>query len=176
MKSFYDLKNEIKKLSGSLLVIGEITNKKISPSDNSNFTDVFFLNSDKEANGKGTGTSTEDIGSDLHIRELHKCFPNGIDVVFCNYAEIREHVPSFIRESLRITKQKIYVVFKTKKEYKYIEKKYKRYKLECDYTEVDDDYILTVEINNSKISFLKKFYYYLIDKIEYLYNYISDNI
>ena len=168
-----DFVKEIENLSGSLLIIGKI-NFKVLP-EPTNIMEVFYLNSDTYINSNDE-TNCKNIASDIHLREIHKYFKDGIDNIYCNYEEIKDHFPSFFRESLRITKSNIYLVFKNKTDYKKIEKKYKRYNIECEYVSTDEYNVLIVKANDIMVSPFKETYYYIIDSLEKTYNYVIENV
>ena len=175
MNNFNDLKKEIKSLDGSLLLIGEFDNRNF-PLDNSrNIQEIFYLNGNAEG-ASDSEISTKNIASNMHLRELHKYFKDGVDNIYCNFDEINKHIPSFIRESLRITKKNIYIIFSNKNSYKKIEKKYKRYKINCNLYSFDNINIAVIEANDIIVPFFKESYYYIIDRIEATYNDISENI
>ena len=175
MKNLSDLKKELKTLDGSLLLIGSLDKKNFPLKELGNISEIFYLNcNDDEL--KNSNIPTQDIASNMHLRELHKYFKDGVDNIYCNFDEIKDHIPSFIRESLRVTKKKIYIVFKNKNNYKKIEKKYKRYNLDCNLYNLDKLNIAIIEANDVIIPLFKGIYYYIGDRVENIYNKISDNI
>ena len=178
MKNFKDLKNEIKSLEGSLLIIGIFSDKIFNLlENNSKVPDVYYLNSnDTNKSSRTDESNLKGVANNIHIKEIHKYFKDGIDNIFCNFDEIKEHVPSFIRESLRVTKKNIYINFSSEKDYKMIEKKYSRYGIKCELSSFEDYHIAKIEANDIIVHFPKETYYYIIDNCEKLYNYMSENI
>ena len=175
MKSFSELKKEINTLTGSLLLIGNFDDKKFPLTKGNNLSDIYYLNSNNFTDST-VDVSLKDIASNIHLKELHKYFKDGVDNIYCNYDEIKDYIPSFFRESLRITKKNIYIVFNNKKNYSKIEKKYKRYNINCTLYSFNECNIAIIEANDIMVNPIKEFYYYLLDKVESIYNYISENV
>ena len=178
MKNFKELKNEIKSLEGSILIIGVFEEKIFDLlENNSKIPDVYYLNDSSNHNSsKGYKDDLKGVANNIHIKELHKYFKDGVDNIFCNFDEIKDHIPSFIRESLRVTKKNIYINFLNENNYKFIEKKYSRYGLKCELSSFDDYHIAKIEANDIIVHFPKETYYYIKDNFEKFYDYVSDNI
>ena len=175
MGNFEILKKELKNLTGSILLIGKIEAKVFSIFDkNTNISETFYLNCFNETSEGNI--IDKSIADNISLKDLHKYFKDGVDNIYCNYEEIKNYLPSFIRESLRITKKKIYVFSKYKSNLNHLIKKYKRYNLNCTVYNFDNYDLLVVEANDIIVHFFKELYYYIIDNIEKIYNYISDNV
>ena len=173
MKEF---KDEINNLTGILLLIGDLNSKNFPFSNKkSKLTDVFYLNGNVD-DDFDDDFDTKNIASDISLKELHNYFKDGVDNIYCNFEEVKNHFPSFFRESLRITKKNIYLVLKNKKDFKKIEKKYKRYNINCRLYDFKKCNVMVIEANDIIVSPFKSAYHYIIDNIEKLYNYISDNV
>ena len=175
MKSFKDLKKEINNLTGDILLIGDLDLTNFPLTNKNKFADIYYLN-ENDNTFEDEDIETKNIASNIQLKELHKYFKDGIDNIYCNYNEIKSYMPSFFRESLRITKKKIYLILKNKNDFKKIEKKYKRYNLECNLYSFDECNLVIIESNDIIVNPLKEFYYYTLDNIEKAYNYISDNL
>ena len=178
MNNYKDFKNMLKALEGDILLIGKIDDKVFNLLDNnSKITDTYYLNCDVQHFKKQDYDNlSEDVASNINLKEMHKYFKDGIDNIYCNFDEIKKHIPSFIRESLRITKKNIYIVFNEKNDYQKIEKKYKRYGLKVEFNSFDNYNIAIIEANDIIIHFPKETFYYIKDSLEKIYNDISDSI
>ena len=97
-----------------------------------------------------------------------------MDNVFCNYEEIKNEIPSFVREILRVTKKNIYVFFKKKEDYTFLKDKFKRYNLKI--SENEEEQYFIIEANDIVVTQTKEIYYYFLDNLEKIYNKISDSI
>ncbi len=175
METFSDLKKEVNNLSGGILLIGDLNSKNFPISNKNKLTDIYYLNGDDD-DLDDEEIDTKDIASNIHLRELHKYFKEGIDNIYCNYLEVKSYFPSFFRESLRITKKNIYLVLKNKNDYKRLAKKYGRYNITCNLYSFKKCNIMVIEANDIIVNPFKEIYYYIIDSIEKAYNYISDQI
>ncbi len=177
MKNFNELKDEFKNFAGKILLIGKLNNNVYSLFDsNTKITETFYLNSSNFVETKEVDSNSKNIANNMNLKDLHKYFKEGVDNICCNYNEIKDYLPAFIRESLRITIKKIYIFFDNKKDFKIIEKKYKRYKLKIDFYSFDDYNLAIIETNDIMVGFFKEKYYYFLDSVENLYTYVSNNI
>jgi len=171
------LKEELEKLEGTLLIIGSLNEEIFSTLDsNKKIKETFYLCNSENSLDDDIEDNVGNVANNINLKELHKYFKNGVDNIYCNYDDIKNHIPAFIRESLRVTKKNIYIYFKYKNDYKKIAKKYKRYKLNCNFYSLDDFNVGVIEANDIIVHLPKETYYYFVDNIEKIYNYISDNI
>ncbi len=110
MKNFKELKNEIESLEGSILIIGAFKEEIFDLlENNSKIPDVYYLNDSSNHNYfEEYEDGLKGVANNIQVKEIHKYFKDGVDNIFCNFDEIKDHVPSFIRESLRVTKKNIY--------------------------------------------------------------------
>ena len=107
---------EIPKLEGSVLLIGDLLAIEEKIEKNTKITEVYCLNNNNNSLDTDSETS-ESINNDFNLKHLHEYLKNGVDNVFCNYEEIKNEIPSFVREILRVTKKNIYVFFTKKDDY-----------------------------------------------------------
>jgi len=177
MSNFKDLVKELQTLEGELLLIGNIEDKILELIDkNKKVTETYYLNHNSSDENKTDSSSLSDVANNIYIKELHKYFKDGVDNIYCDYSEIKAYIPSFIRESLRITKKNIYITFLKEENYNFIEKKYQRYGLNCNLYSYDECNVLVIEANDIIVHSPKETYYYVKDNIEKLYYDISESI
>lgn len=162
--------NILKKISGSIILIGSIDSKYLGD----DLTEVYYLNDKYSGSASSEAGNSIDISKSMFLKDLHKHFKNGIDNICANFDEIKNYVPAFLRESLKITKKDIYVIFKYKKDFEFLKKKFKRFNLEIEKYEFDKQLVMKVKV--SKTSGFKRNIYYITDSIQRWYNYISENI
>ena len=168
-----EVKKIIKSLEGDLLVIGNFESEFFDLlNKNKSIKETYYLNSNDKKNNYESDDSLASVANNMDLKELHKYFKKGIDNIYCNFNEIKNYIPAFIRESLRVTKKNIYIVFEKKTNFKKIEKKYKRYGLNCSF--VDNTAI--IEANDIIIHWPKETYYYIKDCLEKAYNDVSVNV
>ncbi len=164
---------EIPKLEGSILLIGDLLAIEEKIEKNTKITEVFCLNNNNNSLDTDSETS-ESINNDFNLKHLHEYLKNGVDNVFCNYEEIKNEIPSFVREILRVTKKNIYVFFTKKEDYTFLKDKFKRYNLEI--KENEEERYFVIEANDIVVTQTKEIYYYFLDNLEKIYNKISDSI
>ena len=157
-----------KELSGSVLIIGNIDESYLGK----NITEVYYMNSNDFKTNE-IDNNMLDVEKNIHLKNLHKCFKNGIDNICANYNEIKDYYPAFIRESLKITKKEIYIIFMNKNDYEFILKKFKKYNLEIEKQESD---YLVMKVKVNKTNYLVREFYYILNSLEKFYNYVSNNI
>ena len=164
---------EIPALEGSILLIGDLLVIEEKVEKNPKITEVYCLNN----NGYDSDTDSENsesINNDFNLKHLHEYLKKGVDNVFCNYEEIKNEIPSFVREILRVTKKNIYVFFTKKEDYDFLKNKFKRYNLEI--KENEEERYFIIEANDIVVTQAKEIYYYFLDNLEKIYNKISDSI
>ncbi len=175
MKTDRYLKQKIKNVDGSLLVIGELgDNIESYITSNQKITETYWLNSNSIDDL--TDDEAIDIGKDISLNKLRNYLKQGIDNVICDYSEIKNHIPEFIKESLNVTKKNLYLFTKKGDKYKKLLKKFKRYKLNYTIEELEDGNVIVIEINDIIVNRFKEKYYYFIDQVEKYYDKISDSI
>ena len=97
---------EIPKLEGSILLIGDLLAIEEKIEKNTKITEVFCLNNNNNSLDTDSETS-ESINNDFNLKHLHEYLKNGVDNVFCNYEEIKNEIPSFVREILRVAQEPV---------------------------------------------------------------------
>lgn len=175
MKNTKEFEKKLKRLNGSILIIGDLGEDiNILLDNNTKITETYWLNASNTYNDEKDDGSL-DVANDFNLAKLHKYLKKGIDNIVCNYDEIKKELPKFIRESLRVTKKNIYLSFDKKFDYESILKKYKRYNINCSIEEYDDFNLLIAEANDIIVNEFKELYYYIKDNLEKIYNKISDS-
>lgn len=169
-----ELKQTIKALVGSVLIVGDFGEKFEETLDkNTKITETYWVNANSQVQEQ-TDEPVIDVAYDFNFAKLHKYLKKGIDNTFCNYNEIKKVVPKFIRESLRVTKKNIYIIFDKKSDLEFVLKKYKRYQLSYEVKTDDKFNLLIIEANDIIVNEFKEIYYYLYDNVEKFYNDISE--
>lgn len=109
----------------------------------------------------------------IRIKKLRKVFKKKkVDFIICNINETKKHMKTFIKDSIYINKEILYIYNLNDEEYKKeIIKKYKRYNTKIE--EIDDT---TIKIDNSKAktNIIKDNFYLIVDTLISLFNMISD--
>lgn len=160
--------------SGNVLGIG--VDEKISEilEKNNRVTNCNLLNSYT----KDTGKSKEKKQrlKKIRIKKLRKVFKKKkVDFIICNTEEIKKYLKTFVKDSIYINKNILYMYnIKNKDIKEEIIKKYKRYNTNIE--EITDEHTTILKIDNSKAStnIFKDTAYLIIDTLISLFNIISD--
>ena len=157
-------------VSGNVLGIG--VDEKISKilEQNDRVLNCNLLNSYSNTTNKKE-TKKQRIKK-IRIKKIRKTFKKKkVDFIICNIEEIQKHMKTFIKDSIYINKQILYIYNINDEEYKKeIIKKYKRYNTNIE--EIDSK---TLKIDNSKAktNIIKDSFYLIVDTLISLFNIIS---
>ena len=160
--------------SGNVLGIG--VDEKISEilEQNDLVTNCNLLNSySKETNKKQTKKKKL---KKIRIKKLRKVFKHKkVDFIICNTEEIKKYLKTFIKDSVYINKDMLYLYNIKDEELKQeLIKKYKRYNTIVEEIKDNNEIILKIDNKNSKTNIFKDTLYLIIDTLTQLLNIISD--
>lgn len=112
----------------------------------------------------------------ISIKKIRKIFKKkNVDFIICNINEIKKYLKTFIRDSVYINKNLLYIYNIEDNELKNeLIKKYKRYNTEIEEIKEKNKTILKIDNTNSKTNKIKDIKYQIIDSLISLYNVISD--
>ncbi len=171
-----DLKNICKEISGNVITIGIDYKTVLDELDkNEKIVNLYSMqfNGKKRSKEKEKGKKRDKIVSIKKIRKIFK--KKKIDYVICNIEDINRFLRTFIRDSVYINKEKLYIYgSKNNIDLELIEKRYNRYNVTINITEYDKDVL--VEIDNTKAfnNALKDIFYNIVDIFYSIYNAIGD--
>lgn len=170
-----ELKNICKDLSGNVLTIGlefptveKILekNEKIKQSYSMNF------------NGKKLTKKYEKgkKGKIVSIKKIRKIFKKKkIDYIICNIEDIERFLRTFIRDSVYINKNKLYIYGnKNNIDLELLEKRYSRYNTTIEVLEIEHHFLVSIDNTKSKNNKIKDFFYNISDFWYWLINLIGD--
>lgn len=173
MKEMYqELTLQAKKLVGCLLGIG-INNDQLMQAiqNNDQIKNCDFLNS--LAVGPVINGPKLKI---ININKLRKRYKKKrINYLICNYSEIKSYLKTFIKDSIYITSQTIYL-FGTKSEidFNLVMKRYKRYAVQISKLEYKETFILIIDVSKAKNNKIMDFFYYINDSFYNVIELLSD--
>ena len=157
------LEKQIKNMSGSLLGIG-ITSEKLKNTINNN-NKITICNL-LEENSKSTNKKKFSILNKprtINIKKIKKVFrKKRVDNIICNINTIKKFQKTFVRDSVYINKNKLYI-FGDKQELETIKEKYERYTNEVELKKENKDYILIINNENTKNNKIKDIGYWWKD-------------
>ncbi len=160
--------------SGNVLGIG--VDEKISEilEHNNLVTNCNLLNS--QTKEQKINQSKKQRLKKIRIKKIRKIFKHKkVDFIICNSEEIKKYLKTFVKDSIYINNNLLYMYNINNKELKEeIIKKYKRYNTNIE--EIKDEHTTILKIDNSKAktNIFKDTTYLIVDTLISLFNAISD--
>lgn len=171
MKEIYKITNCV---SGNILAIG-VNNKIIKKLEqNDRIKNCDLLDCEMPlVNEKNT---TKQKGKKIRIKKIRKIFKKKkIDFIICNINHVKKHLKTFIKDSVYINKDMLYIYdIKDENLENELIKKYKRYNVEIEKIKDEESTILKIDNKNSKTCIIKDFIYLIIDNFFTIIDVISD--
>ena len=101
----------------------------------------------------------------ISIKKIRKIFKKKrIDYIICNIEDVNKFFRSFIKDSIYINKNKLYIYGdKDNIDIELLEYRYKRYTSKIDITEYDKEVLLEIDNCNSHNNYLKDIVYNICD-------------
>ena len=167
---------EIKSFKGFVLGVGNLKDKIIKEIEKNDYIEVDLLTNESVSINKKKKFVNIDFkkkkGKSVSIKKLKKVFKNKRpDYIICNIDDVYNYTKYFIKDSMYITNNSIYVYSESKNiDLKEIEKKYKRY---IDNVEYNDDYIV-INTTNYHSHIFKNMWYFIVDIFTAIYDYIGN--
>jgi len=174
MKLEKELINTSKTFKGHVIGVG--INDKISDAlfDNKKIVSIDILSALNDKNlvfEKGESTSY------LPIKDLRKHFgKKKIDYIICDFDHIKKYAKYFIKDSIYMAKNTIYMYASDIDDYLLIEKRYGRYNINITGSQFGKQYLIKIVVGKTKNNLLKDAGYYILDNISNLGEYIGDII
>lgn len=156
-----ELKKIIKNIEGKILLIGEYSseiNNLIQKNSNITFCERLSNINTGENIKKGKKSKKVNINK---LRERYK--KDNLDYLIVEYDQIKEYKNTFVRDSIYIGKNKIYLILP--EDDNRILKMYKRYTTNIDVVKNKDGLIACIDIKNTKNKFIKEKFYYVLDNL-----------
>ncbi len=183
----------IKKFEGSVLAIGLNVDLIKRLEENMNILDLDTLNLiDNRRKNKFSKKNLDEKVKELrehdekykiqrlktkkiNIKKLRKYYnKKKTNYLICNYEEIKRFMKYFIKDSVYINNNMLYLYGISLEDVKTIVKKYKRYNVLIKPTIKDDYFILEIDNKESKNNKIKDFFYLIHDTIENVVEFIGD--
>lgn len=159
-----ELNVQVKKLKGSVLLIGFDEQDIIVKCLNTNKEVVLFSHLTDDSNRsifknkkkkKFFGNKT------INIKKLYKELKKEkYDYIVCDFKIIKKYLDNFIRNSYKITNKKIYfIVNEDIYDYEEIEKRYSRYNASCVSKGSKEEYLITIDVSEMKMPLIRRILY-----------------
>lgn len=160
------LKNIIAKLEGRVLIIGfDDVDLTDCINNNTNIIDCDSLNLNNKAKENGK------LGKTVNIKKLRKIYKKKkLDYIIVNMEAVEKYSKYFIKDSIYICKQKIYVFGANKDFIKY----YKRYDVEVASKKLKDSNLFEINAIKSKNNIILDNFYFIYDIVTELLDKIGD--
>ena len=166
-----ELTKIVKTFENNVLAIG--TNEKLTTSINNNKKVLSFDLLEKYKKGFKS-TKEQNKLKKINIKKIRKTFKKKkIDYVICEYETIKKHLNTFVKDSVYINKNKLYI-YGNCEDIEFLVKRYKRYNVKIKLTEKKDYFILEVDNSKSKNNKLRDFRYLIIDTADKVIEFIGD--
>ena len=168
---FNKLESIIKNCTGNILAVC-LDQKLMNAFENNNKINLLSIESTKSFGGVSTGKKSKikikkkDGSKDINIKKLKKYInKKSVDILFCNMNEMNNYYKYFIRDSIYICNNTIYLYFDNTIDLDFIKKKYNRYKVEIETTEYKNGYLLKIDTTNAKNNWFKDKLYIIRDTL-----------
>ena len=168
----FKYKKIIKDLNGFVLGVGYLNNKIIDAINKNNNIEVDLLSNNSLASDKNMlDKKTRKNGKRVNIKKLKKLFRHKKpDYILCNVDSVNKYLKYFIKDSLYITKNKIYIYSDSNNiDLDDLAKKYKRYVSDV----TIDKECIVIDTINYKRNIFKNIWYYIVDTFVNLYEIIG---
>lgn len=160
------LKNVVKKIKGSLLVISMDDQKMLDMMDkNKDISEVYLINTYNKKQKKEKGKKQKRVTLKKIKKKYKKTKTNNL---LCNLDDSKINIREFLYFSLYVTDKYIYIYNSD-----YLEKLEHRYKRYSDNVLIKDN-ILIVDVKNIKVRKLRKIFYVVIDLITDGLDFVGD--
>lgn len=161
---FKKLEEIIKKIDGNVLVIG-LENNLLDKFDKNNKVNLYSIssNKDKKIFGK-TKKKITNRGKTINIKKLRKYVnKKSTKYIICNMNEMFDFYKYFIKDSIYLNNNIIYIYATLEIDKEFIINKYKRYNVEIISIDYKNGYIITIDNTKGKNNFIKDKLYFIKD-------------
>lgn len=165
-----ELINKIKLMQGNVICFG-IEDEKIINALNKNTS---ILNCDLLNSKNFSKEKSKSKKKTLPLKKIRKKYKKKKNnFIVANINEIYKYKKNFVKDSIYINKDKIYL-YTNKNNYEDLINMYKRYNTKIDIIKCIEGYIITIDTSKAKTNKLKDLIYIIIDTLIDFYNLIGD--
>jgi hypothetical protein len=170
-KIYEQLIKKTNDLYGDIIVIG-IDSDKLSKKleSNNNIVNINYLSADIKE-----GISLFSNPKNINVRKFRKQFKHKKhDFLICNNDQMRNYYKYFIKDSIYMTKTKIYLIGSNEEDIDLLFKRYSRYSVTINKEISDNNYLLIIDVKDAKNNKIKDAYYYFKDTLYNMFEYLSN--
>ena len=173
MKS--ELKKIISKLRGNVLSIGLDSNLCDELNNNTKINNLDVIDFVSKRVGMKKLLKSKNESKKINIKKLKKIYKKkGVDYIICNYDIIKKYMRYFIKDSIYMNNNTLYLYGTDVKIVNDIEKKYKRYNVNIKSKIYSNYFIIEIDNSKSKNYFIKDKLYFIHDTISLISDYIEN--
>lgn len=171
MKVKSELIKKIKNMDGKIIGIG-IADQKILDTISKNNKILFCDLLNDKTKGSEEGKKRSKI---IYINKLRKRYKHKkINYIVCDVNEVDKYLKTFVRDSVYINNNDIYLYMDKQYDVDKVISKYERYTKKIEQIKCDDGIIIKINTNKVKNNFIKDKIYYLIDLLNMIGDFIGD--
>ena len=161
---FNRLESVIKNLSGNVLVIG-LDEKLIEKLNHNNNINLYSISSNKSTSTtKKSKKRITNNGKTINIKRLRKYInKKSTNYIICNMNEMMSYYKYFIKDSIFLNNNTIYIYANNDIDKNFLIKRYKRYNVKLTVNEYKNGYIIKIDSSLAKNNFIKDKLYLLSD-------------
>ena len=166
---FNKLENIIKNVKGNILTVC-LDDKLMGCFLKNNNVEVLSIDSNINSGVRNSKRKVFNGSKNISIKKLRKYInKKSVDVLFCNMNEMNNYYKYFIKDSIYLCNNTVYLYFDNEIDKDFLIKKYNRYNVVIEETEYKNGYILKIDVTNAKNNWFKDKLYLIHDT---LYNLI----
>jgi len=161
---FNALEEIIKKTKGNVLSVC-LDEKLMNAFKNNNKINLYSIDSNCSSNVFNRKNKRKtNKGKTINIKKLRKYInKKSVDYMFCNMNEMFNYYKYFIRDSIRLNNNKLYIYANNNIDKDLLIKNYKRYNVKIEYTDYKTGYILIIDNTKSKNKYIMDKLYFIKD-------------
>ncbi len=161
---FNTLEEIIKKTKGNVLSVC-LDEKLMNAFKNNNKINLYSIDSDSSSNIFNRKNKRKtNKGKTINIKKLRKYInKKSVDYMFCNMNEMFGYYKYFIKDSIHLNNNKLYIYAEKNIDKDLLIKNYKRYNVKIECTEYKTGYILTIDNTKSKNKYIMDKLYFIKD-------------
>ena len=173
---FNALENIIKKCKGNVLAMC-LDDKLMMQLNRNDNIGLISIESNKSRGIVGKPSKKKKLNGSktISIKKIKKYInKKSVDVLFCNMNEMNNYYKYFIKDSIYLCCDTIYLYFDNDIDLEFIENKYKRYNTKIVSTKYKNGYIVKIDASKAKNNWFKDRLYLIHDSLYNLVEFIGN--
>lgn len=162
---FKKLEEIIKQIKGNILIV-ELDDELIEKFDKNNQVNLLSISSNRDSKGVKVQSKKKvtNKGKNINIKHLRRYInKKSTDVIICNMNLMFKYYKYFIKDSIYINNNTIYIYATNDIDKDFLISKYNRYKVKIDVLNYKNGYILRIDNTKGKNNYFKDKIYFIKD-------------